>query len=59
MYHLDEGIAYASCLEVKAVLELVADFGDSPASRVDPALALADRAAALLWRLQFPSRSGP
>ncbi len=52
-------VAYASCQEVKAVLELGADFGDAPAENVEPALALADRAAALLWRLQFPTRAGP
>ncbi len=50
-------VAYASCQEVKAVLELVLDFADAPASKVDPALALADRCGALLWRLQFPARA--
>ncbi len=52
-------VAYASCREVQAVLELVLDFGDAPAKKVEPALALADRCGALLWRLQFPSRDGP
>jgi len=48
--------ALGSVYETRAILHIAANWGYVEAAEVEPALALADRVAAMTWRLLNPKR---
>ena len=49
-------IAAGECAEAATAVQVAVDWGYVPAAAAAPALALADRVGAMLWRLRHPRR---